>query len=1087
MIPIIYPSNETQFQNNGLGRLPDCISCRVTEERNGVFELELVYPITGHNYDLIQIGRIIYTTHDATKTPQPFDIYKRSVPIDGHVTFSAHHISYRLNGMVVSPFTVTGAAGAALAALGSHSITSCPFTFTSDRTTSLTYTVSKPETIRRLLGGVEGSILDIYGGGDYTFNKFNVTYGTRGTDNGVTIRYGKQMTDIDAEHSTEGTYNAVVPFWSNDTTMVTLPEWYVSNGTPEALAVLDLSSEWQEAPTAAQLRAKAQERLTNGKPWEPDENIEVSFIVQPEDYEGIENLQRVVLCDVVTIAYPAAGVSAKIRVIKIEYNPLTESYNSVELGTPQTSLAQTITEKAVSDTLKQTITAGFMNQAIQTATDLIAGGLGGHVVIGRNADGEPEEILIMDTDDVQTAVNVIRMNQAGIGFSTDGYDGPFISAWTIDGTFNTAFIQVAALSVLSANAGTITAGVLRSSDYSYTSGTYTTSGMIIDLDNKIIRTPKTAILSDGSIYSSSVDLEGKITATSGKIGGWEIDNNSLLYDKTEPITGGTLRQYTELDYFAVSGFSGKNAGTYEQSGYVLYSSGVAEIYTIDTSVDYAPRLDVYQRFGTRQRGTEVNAGGVRFYDIGGTTEYNFTLSKDVKNAVTNITRSGTTFTATQLDGSTFTFTQQDNNTTYTAGTGLTLSSNQFSVSAANASAILNLLGTGSSTPVDADYYISQYVGGGTTTTTYHRRPMSALWAYIQGKADSRYLKLTGGTLTGDLYVGQTSDTTLHAVIVRNSAGNAQLHVGASGNHGLYSGTKRDWIIYCNPDDNSTNSWAYMPRPLNVAGHIHSSNEIRSGGKWTSQDGHAGCILSGGGHLYLQQGTSGSNIYFIWGAGTTITSRIYESASGTLTVSGNLTAGGNLTTSTTSTSVERAVTVATGNVSGAVRANNGGTGGAFGLYATKTGNTARNKWLVWMNSSGTITHETSSDLRDKNVLGEISEQEAINVLRQVKIINYIYKNDEESVVQNGVVAQQVRDVLLKNNLGYRPYISIHGEDGNSFYYDLKTPEDEVRYGIDYSKFTPILWKGWQLHDDRIAALENENADLRAEIAKMKGAA
>lgn len=542
MIPIIYPSNETQFQNNGLGRLPDCISCRVTEERNGVFELELVYPITGHNYDLIQIGRIIYTTHDATKTPQPFDIYKRSVPIDGHVTFSAHHISYRLNGMVVTPFTVTGAAGAALAALGSHSITTCPFTFSSDRTTSLTYTVSKPDTIRRLLGGVEGSILDVYGGGDYTFNKFNVTFGTRGTDNGVTIRYGKQMTDIDAEHSTEGTYNAVVPYWSNETEMVTLPEWYVSNGTPEALAVLDLSSEWQEAPTVADLRAKAQDRLAKGKPWEPDENIEVSFVVQPEDYEGIENLQRVVLCDTVTVAYPAAGVSAKIRVIKTEYNPLTDRYISVELGTPQTSLAQTITEKAVSDTLKNTITAGFMTQAIQTATDLIAGGLGGHVVIGRNADGEPEEILIMDTDDVQTAVNVIRMNRAGIGFSTDGYDGPFTSAWTIDGTFNTAFIQVNALSVLSANAGTITAGVLQSDDYSppASGSDYASDGMIIDLDNEVVRMQNTAILADGSFHTKL-----------GDVGGWTIADNGL-YQSFTAIYPGTTSERTYQIGFAVN-------------------------------------------------------------------------------------------------------------------------------------------------------------------------------------------------------------------------------------------------------------------------------------------------------------------------------------------------------------------------------------------------------------------------------------------------------------------------------------------------------------------------------------------------------
>ena len=49
---------------------------------------------------------------------------------------------------------------------------------------------------------------------------------------------------------------------------------------------------------------------------------------------------------------------------------------------------------------------------------------------------------------------------------------------------------------------------------------------------------------------------------------------------------------------------------------------------------------------------------------------------------------------------------------------------------------MNALDTGSSTPVDADYYISQYVGGGTTTKTYYRRPMSALWSYIKGKTDA---------------------------------------------------------------------------------------------------------------------------------------------------------------------------------------------------------------------------------------------------------------------------------------------------------------------------------------------------------------
>lgn len=218
-----------------------------------------------------------------------------------------------------------------------------------------------------------------------------------------------------------------------------------------------------------------------------------------------------------------------------------------------------------------------------------------------------------------------------------------------------------------------------------------------------------------------------------------------------------------------------------------------------------------------------------------------------------------------------------------------------------------------------------------------------------------------------------------------------------------------------------------------------------------------------------------------------TYRIMETSSGTLWFSGSQSVAGNITISTTSTTVERAVTVSTGNVSGAVRANNGGTGGAFGLYATKTGNTARNKWIAYMDSSGTIHHETGSDARDKDIIGEIGEQEALSVLRDVRIINYTYKNDAYETVQNGVVAQQIRDVLIANKIGYRPYLSIHDLNGDEMYYDLTTPEDKVSYAIDYSKFTPILWKGWQLHDERITALEKENEALKAEIKALKGVA
>lgn len=138
----------------------------------------------------------------------------------------------------------------------------------------------------------------------------------------------------------------------------------------------------------------------------------------------------------------------------------------------------------------------------------------------------------------------------------------------------------------------------------------------------------------------------------------------------------------------------------------------------------------------------------------------------VNNPTITINQGGTkkgSFSLNQSGATTIDLT--DNNTTYTAGTGLSLSGTTFSVSSANVSTMMNLLSEGTSDPTDNDYYISQYVGGGTTTTTYHRRPVSKLYNYMKGKFDSTYqakgsyaasshthdyLPLTGGTLTGNL-------------------------------------------------------------------------------------------------------------------------------------------------------------------------------------------------------------------------------------------------------------------------------------------------------------------------------------------------
>lgn len=362
MIPILYEKTETTFTSNGLGRLVDCTRCIVTEERNGVYEVEFDYPITGQHYADIQEGRIIAVTHDDTGDIQPFDIYKRTAPISGIVTFYASHISYRLNGIVTNPFTSSGISNA-LTAIKTNSIGGNPFTFSTDKTTTGTYTVAVPSTARALLGGEENSILDVFGTGEYEFDKFNVKLWLhRGTDTDVQIRYGKNMSDIEHELDYSASYNGVAPYWYNTDPasqaedppmiLVKLPEGaiYASGSTYDGrntVAPLDLTQDFEDAvPTVAQLRTLAQEKLNASDTLLPLENITVSFVQlwQTEEYKDIAPLQTVNLCDTVTVVYPELGIDGiRSKVIKVVYNTLLDRYDEMELGDQLTSYAALIT------------------------------------------------------------------------------------------------------------------------------------------------------------------------------------------------------------------------------------------------------------------------------------------------------------------------------------------------------------------------------------------------------------------------------------------------------------------------------------------------------------------------------------------------------------------------------------------------------------------------------------------------------------------------------------------------------------------------------------------------------------------------
>lgn len=191
MVPILFESNATDFSTNGLTRLYDCMECIVTEERNGIYECEFQYPVFGRRYDLIKEGRIIAVTHDDAGDRQPFIIYSRTEPMNGLVTFNAHHISYRLGNVILKPMRATSILSAFRLLRRTRSRNS-PLPSGPARPVRAIFTSKRRETARKCLAARKDPFWMHSGGGEYEFDKWTVKlYQHRGQDSGVTLRYGK--------------------------------------------------------------------------------------------------------------------------------------------------------------------------------------------------------------------------------------------------------------------------------------------------------------------------------------------------------------------------------------------------------------------------------------------------------------------------------------------------------------------------------------------------------------------------------------------------------------------------------------------------------------------------------------------------------------------------------------------------------------------------------------------------------------------------------------------------------------------------------------------------------------------------------
>ena len=468
MIPILLDGTTR------IGWLKDCLSCEVTEERNGVYELTLTYPASGSMARELTVERFIKAKPNQTAENQLFKIYKVSKPISGIFTVNAEHVSYALSHYPISSVSLpsanpTQAINALLTNAANNLGSSHGFTVeTSDIATNAAFHVSNVSA-RAGLGGVEGSVLDTYGG-EFEFDNYKIKlHRARGSDNGVIISYGKNLTDVKCDISSDSSYTAVYAYAARDDISVSLT-MPVTNSSGIAARVLmrDFSSEFgtDEELTSAALNEKVTAWLASNDINALTISMSVSFVdlSQSPEYSSYKLLESVNLCDTVTVRHKDLNLNITAKVIKTTYNVLNEKYSKVELGSARANFSSTIEQlqketQSVKHEVHKTeskITQEYL-AAIQDATTAITGSSGGYIKL--NPSENPQELLIMNTPSAETATKIWRWNLSGLGYSSTGYSGSYKTAITQDGHIVADFIDTGTLT-----ANIIKAGIMQSAN-----------------------------------------------------------------------------------------------------------------------------------------------------------------------------------------------------------------------------------------------------------------------------------------------------------------------------------------------------------------------------------------------------------------------------------------------------------------------------------------------------------------------------------------------------------------------------------------------------------------------------------------------
>ena len=534
------------------------------------------YPIDGQLMEEITNNRIITAVPADSKAPQPFRIYRVSKPLSGVVEIDAEHISYQLSHIPLVPFSAAGLAQT-LEGFTTYAAEANPFTFVREGSfgsvIGSTFKLTEPDNIKALLAGKEGSVIDIFGG-EWEFDGYRcILHKERGADNGVTIRYGKNLTDLKQEENIESTYTGICPFWkgqdeSENDVVVILPEkvvhsTFAENFPYQRTKVVDFSSEFQTKPSVEQLRSRAESYIQNNDVGTPTVSLDVSFIAlhQTQEYADLTHIEHINLCDTVKVIFPALDVSTKAKVVKTVWDVLLDRYESITIGAVQGRLSATLqasqeaaVEKAVAQAGESASTEYATKSALQGVSAAVSlidsrmfraehlyqalqGDNGGYIYFTLDADNRTDELFItVDSPVLETAKKIFRFNEAGLSYTTGGYAS---DSWTeivnSDGKINTSVLSGLIADAAAKNSWDLITGAMNlSSDVTFGGKTLAT------LVGELMPDVSTALSTAISAYDTNLDKEAvmnKLTDNSSDTG-FYLGEDGLLHMLPERVIEG---------------------------------------------------------------------------------------------------------------------------------------------------------------------------------------------------------------------------------------------------------------------------------------------------------------------------------------------------------------------------------------------------------------------------------------------------------------------------------------------------------------------------------------------------------------------